>query len=235
MLTAIQNKKSSIATGLFAALLLTCTPAVIAHTPACPTGDKVVTVPTTTVKSDSYLTLGNAAWVTFFLMLARLWTREGSNAPVQYNLDELALLENIPNNLYYLVDDGIIGHFGKKPYLAVDMDNSRIEVPLADKTDENGNIIKDAQSNKIKVSTAVWPKGLMGWAAYYIKPLICAAGVAAFTKTLFDAAKDIRGNETYVDALARIVKERFKFSIGKWFDYGVTPSLNAVGAVLPKQ
>jgi hypothetical protein len=233
MLTAIQNKKSSIATALFAALLLTCTPAVIAHTPACPTGDTVVTVPTTTVKSDSYLTLGNAAWVTFFLMLARLWTREGSNAPVQYNLDELALLENIPNNLYYLVDDGIIGHFGKKPYLTVDMDNSRVEVALADKTDENGNVIKDAQGNKIKVSTAVWPKGLMGWAAFYIKPLICAAGVSVFIKALFDAKKAMLPNEPYITAFKRTIEKSYGFTIGKWVDYGTNASLTAVSTVLP--
>lgn len=237
MLTAIQNKKSSIAAGLFAALLLTCSPVVLADN-SCATTTPTTIVPTTT-KSDSYFTLTNAAWVTFFLMIARLWTREGDNSPVKYNLDELALFENVPNNLYYLVDDGIIGHFGKKPYLTVDMDNSRVEVALVDKTDENGNIIKDAQGNKIKVSTAVWPKGLMGWAAFYIKPLIAAAGVTVFIKTLLETQsalnagtildKDGKKITDFVNGFFTLMSNKYGKSIGKFTDYGTAPSVSAIG------
>ncbi len=220
MLTVIQK---SISAGIFAALLLSCTPVVNAS--AAPS--------TTTAKkcNHSYFTLGNAAYFTLFLLVARLWTREGDNSAVRYNLEELALLENVPANLYYLVDDGVIGHFGKKPYLTVDMDNSRVEVPLADKTDENGKIIKDAQGNKIKVSTAVWPKGLMGWAAFYIKPIIAAVGVTVFTKILFDAANEIKSGETFIEAFARQLKAQTTFSIGKFTDYGAASSLTAVNVV----
>lgn len=229
MIAAIQKMKSTFAAGLFAALVISSTPVFA--------GPSVSTAPSATPAVTSsysdYLTVGNAAWFTFFLMLTRLWTREGDTAPVKYNLDELAIGENVANNLYYLVDDGVIGHFGKKPYLTVDTDNSRVEVALGDAEDANGKPIKDAQGNKIKVSTACYPKGLMGWAAYYYKPLMGAMGVTVFFKELIEATAEANAtNRNLMEVLTERLNKKYGATLKKFTDLGTAPFIAAVGGIL---
>lgn len=226
MIATIQKMKSSFAAGIFAALLISSAPIVAADSvPAKKSGS-----------FSDYLTWTNAALFTFFLAQVRLWTREGDTAPVKYNLDELAAGENIADNLYYLVDDGIIGHFGKKPYLTVDTDNQRIEVQLGDAEDANGKPIKDAQGNKIKVSTACYPKGLMGWGAYYLKPVLGALGTAWTIKFLLETLNEANAKG---ESFAKVLWEKFKYIkdgqvLPKMTDVGGVPAVNILGAVLGK-
>src|SRR5581483_8891132 len=226
MLTAIQKTKSSLAAGLFAALLISCTPVIAADT---------VTNPPSTGSYSDYMTWTNAALFTFFLTQIRLWTREGDTAPVRYNLDELAAGENIADNIYYLVDDGVIGHFGKKPYLTVDTDNQRVEVQLADAEDANGKPIKDAQGNKVKVSTACYPKGIMGCTAYYIKPILGALGTVVTIKLLVDSYNEAnQSGKSFAEIFFGKLAYAKNLVFPKMTDAGTAPAINILGTVVGK-
>lgn len=96
-----------------------------------------------------------ATVVAIFAMLTRYLTREGDSKPVRYNLDELFAGQNVQDNLFYLIDDGVIGHKAKKPYAVIDAENGRLAI-----------------------STPAWPKGLMGWADFYKGGVLGALAVS---------------------------------------------------------
>jgi hypothetical protein len=93
--------------------------------------------------------------------LIRLNTKEPDTKPVRYNLDELMAGQNVKENLLYVLDDGVIGQYIKKPYVTVDPDNARVTV-----------------------STFAPPKGIMGWFAFYYKGVLTGAGMTWFIYTL---------------------------------------------------
>lgn len=109
--------------------------------------------PTPTTPSQAWTI---AKWTTIFLVAAgatRFFTREGNDSPVRYDKDKILNFEDMPDQLFYLLDDGVIGHAGHKPYDEVNKENNRIER-------------KDVY----------YPKGVGGWTAFYYKSVLSALG-----------------------------------------------------------
>ncbi|MCX5921787.1 MAG: hypothetical protein NTX86_00445 [Candidatus Dependentiae bacterium] len=127
-----------------------------------------------------------------FAATLRFYTREGGNKPARYNLDELFVGENVTDNLFYLLDDGLIGHKGRKPYAMIDM-----------------------ESGRLTVSSAAYPKGLGGWFHYYFKSILTAVGITATLVIVAQIAADTTEGtfcEKFVERTKHLGTGFFKFS-----------------------
>ena len=93
--------------------------------------------------------------------LLRFWTRKGDNTPVRYDWDLIAAGQDLPDQLYYLWDDGLVGHAGNGSYQQYD--------PVTQGT---------------KFSIPVEPKGLFGYVSAYHKQIIKALGATWLTVTM---------------------------------------------------
>jgi len=105
--------------------------------------------------------LQKAGQIALFLSFVRFYSRIPKEEPDRYSMDELMNGENLSDNLWYFVDDGIIGQRGKKPSLHADPITGRIEA-----------------------CAGAWPKGLYGWTHAYWKPVVTAAALVVACKTL---------------------------------------------------
>jgi hypothetical protein len=162
-------------------------------------------------KTTSTLTMKNLIIAATFGAALRFWTRDGNNSPVRYNLDELLVGENVQENLWYLMDDGVIGHAGKKPKLKVD------------------------ESGEIEIPNPVYPKGLMGWTHFYWKPILSAIGTAVFASLVYEAAKNSSTSKDFVAALRGSIEGKLKeLGISKLSDLGVPAAAGALGYTLGK-
>jgi len=140
----------------------------------------------------------------------RLWTREGDNEPLQYDLDELLSGEKVGKNLFYLWDDGVIGQFAKGEYLYY-----------------------DKKTNTTKLSTSVAPKGLGGWVAYYYKGILVGLGTAWFAKTVFEVSTDpevVAHPENFFSKLKEKVEAQTKLI--NWPDFMTIGLGTAVGTCI---
>jgi hypothetical protein len=78
------------------------------------------------------------------------------NNPERYNLDQLFAGKNIPDNVKYLILDGLIGHGEEKAKLVIDPKDMTI---------------------KVDETTKAKPKGIYGHLhAYYLKPILNSLG-----------------------------------------------------------
>jgi hypothetical protein len=155
------NKKATVAKVTLAGLLLSFAPSMQAMS-LVPSYETVVS------------TSKKAAYLIGFLSLVRFFSRKPDNKPARYNLDELAAGENIKNNLFYLYDDGLLGHMKESSVLKANPEND----------------------NKIEVTETINQKGLLGTAALYAKPVAMALAIMELIRTngnlcrLFNEYKD---------------------------------------------
>lgn len=138
--------------------------------------------------------------------LIRLNTKEPDTKPVRYNIDELFAGQNIQDNLWFVLDDGLIGQYGSKPYAMIDPDNSRLSV-----------------------STGKYPKGIMGWFSYYYKPVLTGAGMTWFMYTLAETICDPTVNPSNIVKVfaAKIEAQGKALGFPKWAELGLPLALGA--------
>lgn len=142
VMTITNTRKTSIAKISLAGLLLAF----------APTSQAIDLIPScATVVSASK----KAAYAIGFLSLVRFFTRKPDNKPARYNLDEIAAGQNITNNLWYLYDDGVIGHGKESSVLKANPEND----------------------NKLEFTESASQKGLLGNASAYAKPIVMAWAV----------------------------------------------------------
>lgn len=160
-MTITTTRKSNIAKVSLAGLLIAF----------APTSQAITLIPSyDTVVSASK----KAAYTIGFLSLVRFFSRKPDNKPVRYNLDEIAAGENVANNLWFLYDDGLLGHTDKSSVLKANPDND----------------------NKLEFTESAPQKGLLGNASQYAKPVAMAFAIMELIRangnldTLFNGYKD---------------------------------------------
>lgn len=158
--------------------------------------------------SCSVSTVAKVLGVSFLAgCLIRLNTKEPDTKPVRYNLDELFAGQNVKENLLYVLDDGLIGQYVKKPYVTVDPDNARLSV-----------------------SSWAYPKGIMGWFSFYYKGALTGAGMTWFIYTLAETICDPSVNPGNLVAIfAKKIEAQGKaLGFPKWADLGLPLAVGAL-------
>ena len=92
------------------------------------------------------------AYAVGFYSIFRFFSRKPDNKPNRYNIEELLAGQNVANNLYYLYDDGLIGHQKESSVLKANPEND----------------------NKLEFTESVPARGLFGNAISYAKPIAIA-------------------------------------------------------------
>ena len=140
------------------------------------------------------------AFAALFALNIRFWTREATNDPVRYNLDELFANVNVKENCFYLLDDGLIGHPGKDSTLKF-----------------------DEATGGIPASKKVMPKGLGGFFHSYFKKVATAFGTTVAFMLLYETLTEKSKTSFLETFIANVAKyaESGKRVFVKLSDLGV--------------
>jgi len=203
-----KNRKSSAL--LCAAMLLVANAQTFASDSA---GSVFDFLPSMESTKGTAMTAAKWSMLTFiFVSAARLATRWGDTSEPRYDWEKIFKGEELSSQLFYLWDDGFVGHTGIKPYLLLNKDNQRTEH-----------------------LDSCWPKGLGGWGAYYHKSVLKGIGATWVIVTIAQVLADSKTTpDNFMLALANAIKKQTALlPYPKFFEAGLAAALGAsAGAAL---
>jgi len=110
--------------------------------------------------------------------MIRFWTREADSKPVRYDVDKILNFEDMPEQLFYILDDGVIGHSAKGSF------------------QKAGPVDPQTGKATTEFSTPVYPKGFFGWTSFYYKGIIKGVGTGWILWVAIETARDVGVNDS---------------------------------------